>query len=119
MNKQTYIEQARELRKNQTESEIILWRFIRKRQIDNKKFLRQHPIVYSMFNNKPEYYIADFYCAESKLIIELDGEIHNAQKEYDEQRDYILKEKGYKVVRFKNEELKEIENVLNRIKECI
>ena len=51
------------------------------------------------------YFIADFYCAEKKLIIELDGKIHDEQKEYDENRDRILKEMKLKVIRFKNHEL--------------
>ena len=51
------------------------------------------------------YFIADFYCAEKKIIIELDGNIHNNQKEYDNRRDTILNEMNIKVFRFRNNEI--------------
>lgn len=69
------------------------------------KFLRQHPPIYSAVKNNPLYFIADFYCAELKLVVELDGDIHLAQKDYDENREMIIKEMGLKVVRFKNSEI--------------
>ncbi|MBP6870738.1 MAG: endonuclease domain-containing protein [Bacteroidales bacterium] len=105
---------VRELRRNQTESEAITWELVRNRKLDGKKFLRQHPIVY-YFYKKPWYFVADFYCAEARLVIEIDGPIHKIQVDYDEQRDFILKQKGLRILRIKNEELKDINNVKNKI----
>ncbi len=107
---------ARDLRRKQTEAEKLLWNYIRNIQLDDIKFLRQHQIVFNYFGIN-HYYIADFYCAENKTIIEIDGEIHLKQKDKDEIRENILKELGYKIVRFKNSEvLNDIENVLAELK---
>ena len=54
------------------------------------KFLRQHPIFYRIDNKWVEFFIADFYCSELKLIIELDGKIHESLKDYDAERDLKL-----------------------------
>jgi len=105
---------VRELRQNQTEAEATVWELVRNRKILGKKFLRQHPIVYSFFK-RPLYFVADFYCAEAKLILEIDGSIHSLQEDYDFQRDFILKQKGLTVLRINNEELKDIARVKVKI----
>ncbi len=105
---------ARSLRQNQTESEKALWVLLRNRRFHGKKFLRQHPIVYS-FCKRPLYFIADFYCAAYKLVLELDGTIHESQTEYDEQRDWVIRQKGLKVLRINNEELKDQEKLVEKI----
>ncbi len=105
MNKEQIVKRCRRLRRNQTESEEIFWQQVRNRKINDLKFLRQHPFIYQAVNFKLYYFIADFYCAEKKVIIELDGKIHEEQKEYDEKRDLILKEMNLKVIRFKNSEI--------------
>jgi len=110
---------SRELRRNQTEEENKLWQQLRNRKFKNLKFLRQHPIVYDLKENKPQFFIADFYCDEKKLVIEVDGKIHDSQKEYDESRDFILKELGLTTLRIKNEECVDIYNVLKRIAEFL
>jgi len=79
---------ARELRKNQTETEKILWNRLRNRKFLNQKFLRQHPLSFQIEDSK-RFFIADFFCNESKLIIEIDGDIHLKQKNYDQYRDLI------------------------------
>ena len=104
----TVFENARNLRQNMTAAETVLWMHLRI-CIDGFKFRRQHPIG---------MYIADFYCHKAKLVIELDGSIHN--KEIVKQRDYeketYLAAKGYTVVRFTNNEvMNEIEEVLTKI----
>ena len=102
-------ENAKELRRSMTEAEEILWKHLRNSKLHGLKFRRQHPV---------DIFIADFYCHQKKLIIELDGNIHDIleQKEYDEGRTFILEEKGFKILRFKNEEiLNDLENVLERI----
>jgi len=105
---------ARELRKNQTESEGLLWEILRGRRLSGKKFLRQHPIIYSVYQ-RPYYFIVDFYCAEAKLVIEVDGSIHKANGEYDQQRTEILISKGLHVLRISNDELLDLEKVINKI----
>jgi very-short-patch-repair endonuclease len=106
--------QVREMRRNQTEAEAIVWELVRNRKIIGKKFLRQHPIIYS-FYNRPLYFVADFYCAEARLILEIDGSIHAIQGDYDIQREFILKQKGLTVLRIKNEECKDIDQVRKKI----
>ncbi|WP_316756948.1 endonuclease domain-containing protein [Pedobacter aquatilis] len=88
------------LRKTQTDAEGIVWRSLRNRNILGFKFRRQHPL---------DKYIADFYSHEAKLIIEIDGGIHNQVDniEYDKNRSYELEELGIKVLRFTNEEVNE------------
>jgi very-short-patch-repair endonuclease len=87
---------ARLLRKNQTEVEQFLWKQLRNRQLFGHKFRRQFPI---------EPYIVDFVCLELKLIIELDGGQHADQIDYDNQRSLYLEKRGFKVIRFWNNEV--------------
>jgi leucyl-tRNA synthetase len=89
---------AREMRHPQTPAEAALWRALRNRQL-RFKFRRQHPI---------DRFIIDFYCAEAKLLIEVDGASHlePEQIEYDKLRTEYLEELGYKVIRFKNDDVK-------------
>jgi len=87
---------ARENRKNQTEAEAIIWNEVRNSKL-GVKFRRQHS-----FGG----YIADFASIPAKLIIEIDGEIHDRKKEYDEIRTKFLNYFGFKVIRFTNEEVK-------------
>jgi len=116
MAKERIIRFSRELRKNQTPSEKLLWANLRNRKLKGFKFLRQHPVAYMGYNSQPQYFIPDFYCAEKKLVVELDGKIHDFQKEYDQNRDAILEELGLRVVRFKNEEMDDMMVVLEKIK---
>ena len=100
---------ARGLRKRLTEAEKILWQRIRNRQIKNIKFRRQHPI---------DIFIADFYSHEIKLVIELDGEIHNKPEniEKDKIRTTHLELLGITVIRFTNKEVfQDIEGVISKI----
>ena len=102
---------CRELRKNSTGSEKIFWETVRNRKFENKKFYRQYPIFFD-YHDKQRFFIADFYCHEERLIVELDGKMHDFQKDYDELRTYIINTVGIKVIRFKNEE---IENKLDMV----
>ncbi len=105
----------RQLRRNQTKEEKTLWNELRNRKFYEKKFLRQHPFIYDSKNNEHFFFVSDFYCAEQKLVIELDGKIHEYQKDRDENRDEILKALGLKILRIKNEELQDIEKVKMKI----
>jgi very-short-patch-repair endonuclease len=111
----TPVHTARQLRRNSTDYEKVLWQKLRNRKFHGLKFLRQHPIVYDEINGKALFFVPDFYCAEKKTIIEIDGKIHDYQKDYDERREEILKNKGLKILRFKNEEIGNISEVLKRI----
>lgn len=105
------LDHAREMRKNQTPSEELLWNLLRNRRFLGYKFRRQHPVG--------QKFILDFFCDELRLGIELDGGYHNSQdqKEYDEGRTYELSEFDIKIIRFKNEEvLSETEKVLEVIR---
>lgn len=116
----TITELCRDLRKNSTPAEGRLWQKLRNRKVDGFKFLRQYPITHSSFKNKPCFFIADFYCAKKRLVIEVDGSIHQYQKEYDEQRDIIIKEKQILTIRFTNEEiLFDLNNVILKIQEIV
>jgi len=103
---------ARELRKDQTSAEDILWELLRDRQFAGLKFRRQHQIG---------DYIADFFCAEKNLVIELDGPIHerDQQATHDRKRDAYLQGLGFTVLRLPNALVEEDpEQVLERIHEA-
>lgn len=102
---------ARELRKNSTIAENIFWEAVRNRRFLNKKFYRQYVIFYDN-QGKERFFIADFYCPEEKIIVELDGGIHNKQKNYDKIRSEFIESKSIRVIRFKN---REIENSLSEV----
>ena len=107
---------CRDLRKRSTIAEQILWKELRNRKLLNLKFYRQYPLFYDL-SGKESFFVADYYCFEAKLIIELDGEIHKYKLKDDEYRTDILKSLGLKVIRFKNEELEiNIKLVLEKIK---
>ena len=97
------IEYAREQRKNAMQEERKMWDLLRDRKYNNLKFYRQYPIVVSSYDNRKEFYIADFYCHSLKLILEIDGEIHNKQIVYDRARDTALSKLGYHILRISNE----------------
>ena len=104
-----FTEKARNLRKNMTPQERKIWSFLRKRSVNNMKFRRQYPIG---------SYIVDFICHEKMLIIEVDGGQHNENEniEYDKKRTSFLESKGFKVIRFWNNEIdNNIEGVYQEI----
>ena len=95
------------MRHEPTKAERLLWQKLRCRQLGGYKFRRQHPIG---------NYIVDFYCAETKLIIEVDGDIHAYQEAYDAERTMDLEMLGYRVIRFWNGQiLQEMDGVLGVI----
>lgn len=103
------------LRSQQTPSEKLLWSYLCKRQLEGRKFLRQHSIIYESDHKEHFFYVPDFYCSKEKLIIELDGPVHMERKIRDQRRELILKSKNLKVLRINNEELKDIDAVLHKI----
>jgi len=106
---------ARKLRKEQTPSEKILWNELRNRKLYGVKFFRQHPLAYEEDRGIVHFFIPDFYSAEQKLVIELDGKIHEYQKNYDQERDFIIKKMDLTVIRFKNEEVRNLNLLKTKI----
>ena len=97
---------ARSMRREPTEAEDRLWQELRGRRLDKIKFRRQVPIG---------RYVADFVCAEAKLIVEIDGSQH-AESRHDQERDAALKASGFRVLRFWNDDvLKELDAVCDTI----
>jgi very-short-patch-repair endonuclease len=105
MQKYSITELCRLLRKNETQSEKLLWLELKGRRFAHFKFRRQHPFIYRNIQGKSSFFIADFYCPKAHLIIELDGKIHEFQKEYDQYRDFVLKQLGLTTIRITNEVL--------------
>ena len=104
---------ARQLRRDMTKAEKVLWEHLRARRFMDLKFRRQHPIL---------EFIADFYCHKLKLIVEVDGKYHEEDDAtyYDSERTKEMKRYGYSVVRFSNERiLKNIDEVLVELKEFV
>ena len=109
----TLRKQARQLRKQQTDAEQLLWHLLRDNNFYGFKFRRQHPV---------DPYVLDFYCHEAQLGIELDGGHHNEadQQSKDKKRTAFLREQGMEVIRFWNHEvLRETEGVLERLQEAL
>ena len=88
------IANARRLRRDQTHAEKVLWNLVRNRRLGGFRFLRQHPV---------DRYFADFVCEAAKVIVELDGAVHDDGEDYDQRRTQTLELYGYVVVRFRNE----------------
>ena len=106
------IEEAKRMRKEPTDAEAALWELLRDKKLGDK-FRRQHLI---------DDFIVDFVCLSKNLVVEVDGGYHSdpTQKEYDQQRTLYLNEKGFKVIRFTNEEvLGNTEAVLTKIKDIL
>ncbi|MFN0076747.1 MAG: endonuclease domain-containing protein [Prosthecobacter sp.] len=103
------IEFARKLRQDATDPEALMWGCLRDRRVNQRKFRRQHPI-------KP--YVLDFYCADLRLAIELDGGQHNSVegKLHDKARAAFLRSQGIKTLRFTNDEvMRHTDSVMNVI----
>lgn len=104
----TKVERSKELRREMTPAERILWQQLRRNQLNGLHFRRQQII---------DGFIADFYCHAAGLVIELDGGIHQQQIEYDAEREKVLMARGLRIVRFKNEEvMRNLKSVLARIR---
>lgn len=100
----------RELRKNQTKAETVIWNHLKNKRLGGIKFLRQHGVG---------PYIVDFFQADTKLVIEIDGDVHFAipeQEAKDKIRQWWLEDRGYKVIRYNNVDVfSNFENILNEI----
>ena len=100
-------ESARILRQRMTPAERLLWECLRNRKLGGYKFRRQHPLG---------PFVADFCCAERRLIVEVDGGVHCGRAERDAARTAQFKQHNYRVIRFSNEQvLRDLEGVLKTI----
>ena len=105
------LETARILRKRMTPCETMLWERLKGKQLLGLRFRSQHPI---------DIFIADFYCHKARLVIEIDGEIHEGQIEYDDGREAEIEKYGIKIIRFTNDEvISDIEIVVDKIKTIV
>ena len=112
-NRKIQMSRRKELRKKATVTEQIIWKFLRRRNLNNIKFYRQYGIG---------AYIADFYAPSLRLCIEVDGEQHHTKTgmEYDSERDNYMESLNIKILRFKNElVIEDTENVVDEIKKVI
>ena len=101
---------SKELRKPQTEAEEIIWEKLKSKKLNGLKFRRQVPY---------DTFVLDFLCPRKKVIIEIDGKIHLKTKFRDQERDEYFMEKGYKILRIKNEEVfNNVDSVLKRIRKA-
>ncbi|MEW6716437.1 MAG: endonuclease domain-containing protein [Chloroflexota bacterium] len=105
------LQRAKELRRDMTLAEKRLWTALRRNQLDGFRFRRQQIIG---------RYIVDFYCDAARLIVEVDGSVHNQQIEYDQAREHVLRDYELRILRFSNEEImKNLENVLSEIRTAL
>lgn len=109
--KPEFRQRSRELRRTMTPAERVLWNELRGGKLAGKRFRRQQIIG---------GYIADFYCHEAGLVIELDGAVHEQQRDYDRAREESIRLFGLTVVRFTNDEiLQQLPRVLETIRRVI
>jgi very-short-patch-repair endonuclease len=110
MKRKNIVRNARELRQEMTEAERKFWMYVRDKRYKSIRIRRQHPIG---------SFVLDFYWAEKKIGIEIDGGIHKRRdvKEHDEGRTQVLDEQGIRIIRFTNEEV--MDNVLGVLKKIV
>ena len=101
---------ARKLRREMTDEERVLWSYLRNRQFLGLKFRRQVPVG---------PYVVDFLCESAKLVVELDGWQHGEREAYDVRRTGYLKTQGYRVVRYNNAEVRNMDELLNHLARLI
>jgi very-short-patch-repair endonuclease len=101
------LQNAKRLRKRMTPAEKVFWEHVRRRRFPGYRFRRNHPL---------EGFCVDFYCDRLRLVIEIDGEIHNYTVEYDQARTKVLESLGIRVIRFTNQEVfSQLDAVMARI----
>ena len=102
---------ARQLRKDETKAEKLVWETIRDRKLMGLKFRRQHVV---------QGFVLDFYCQEARLGIEIDGSVHYKRKDYDRLRQDIIESKGINLVRIKNLQiLNNKGSILNTVRKAV
>ena len=103
--------QARRMRRDSTSAEDKLWQQLRRHQVGGLKFRRQHSLG---------RFVVDFYCAETGLIIEVDGPIHDGLTERDSMRQEFIEALGFRVLRFTNDQIEnDLDTVIKKIREAL
>ena len=101
------LQRAKELRRNMTSQEAVLWEELRANRLHGLHFRRQH-IIHG--------FIVDFYCHAAALVIEVDGAVHDDRQDYDSERARLLEQRGLRILRFRNAEVAtNLQTVLQRI----
>lgn len=112
-------ETCRRLRKSQTPAEAVLWQALRDRQFHGLKFYRQYPLFVDCLETET-FFVADFFCFEKLLVVEVDGKIHDYRADHDALRTVIIKRLGIRVVRVRNEQIEHgLCDVLVRLKAAL
>ena len=107
---------CRELRNNSTKAEKKFWDMVRNKKLNGKKFYRQYPFFHDI-TGKETFFIADFFCYEEKLIIELDGKYHKYRLKEDKERIKILNHLGLRLIRFSNDDImNDLNGVIIKVK---
>ena len=107
---------CRELRNNSTKAEKKFWDMVRNKKLNGKKFYRQYPFFHDI-TGKETFFIADFFCYEEKLIIELDGKYHKYRLKEDKERTKILNHLGLRLIRFSNDDImNDLNGVIIKVK---
>lgn len=110
---------CRDLRKRSTPPEQAFWDQVRDRRFQGPKFYRQHPLFVDLDGGET-FFVADFYCHERKLVVEIDGKIHDYHKQHDAARTEGINGLGVSVVRFRNEEIESnMDGVLERLRRIL
>jgi very-short-patch-repair endonuclease len=110
---------CREMRRNPTEAEEIFWQAVRRKQLMGVKFYRQYPILHEI-TGRETFFIADFYCHRARLVVEIDGRIHEFGVPRDTERTELLNLLGLHVLRFRNDEvLEDLERVLEKVQRVV
>jgi very-short-patch-repair endonuclease len=106
---ESHIARSKQLRQEATPAEDVLWQALRNRRLADLKFRRQVALG---------PYFLDFVCSEKRLIVEVDGDVHDEQIDYDAARTEHLEQYGYRVLRFRNDEvLDDLDTVLDTIRD--
>jgi very-short-patch-repair endonuclease len=106
---------CRELRKHSTPAERLFWERVRNGKFLGLKFYRQHPL-FADVNGRQTFFVADFYCHQRRLVVELDGKIHDYHRQQDIARTKVINGLGVSVVRFRDSEIeRDVEAVLIKL----
>ena len=104
------VQRAKDLRREMTDAERILWQRLRANRLNGLHFRRQQVI---------DGFIVDFYCHAAGVVVEVDGSVHQRQAEYDAERDKVLSGRGLRLMRFRNDEvMQNLDGVLEHIAEA-
>lgn len=102
---------AKTMRRNMTLAERCFWNAVRANKIDGMHFHRQQVI---------DGFIAEFYCGDRRLVVEIDGGIHETQKDYDDMRETALKKNGLRIIRFSNQEvINSMDQVIQKLEDFV